>query len=210
MKTKKLFLTLPVAMLMMISCGSDSNVLDERLEDAEDFDAAAASFSDGGATSGEQYFFGVLAEVVEVDVKLREIEKLDEADSEVAEFNRILDSAEFRIDNTREALKLYKDKDWPKRGELHDLTIEWLAAAEMLVQDHLRGLAEPMSRPDDTWTDDEIAAYDEYASAEEIYFDIDNRWVDFQFVFADANGFQLSTTETIDANALADEELEGQ
>lgn len=209
---KKVIYMLPVVAMAFASCGggetTDENPLDNLMTDNDDYQASALSFSEGGAEDGEQYFFGVLAEVVEVDVKRKEIDKLDEMDAPLEQFNQTMDSCQFYIDQTRKALDLYKDKDWPERQKLHDLTVEWLDAVDMLLNDHLRKLADPMSRPDDTWTDAELDAYDAYVAAYETYTDIDGRWVEFQFVYADANNFQLSTTETIDMDALVEEDME--
>ncbi len=63
-----------------------------------------------------------------------------------------------------------------------------------------------MSRADDTWTDEEYALYDAYADAyENDYIDVDSRWVDFQYVYADANDFEISGT--IDEESMVEEEL---
>jgi hypothetical protein len=64
-----------------------------------------------------------------------------------------------------------------------------------------------MSTPDDKWTKKENALYDKYLDAYEVYSEIDGRWVDFQYEYADANGFELSD-EGIDMDALIEEDME--
>ena len=207
---KKLFFILPATVMFLGSCGNtaapEDNALDAPLDDKESFDDAIVDFSGGKASTGEQYFFGVQAEVVEIDMKLREIDELDAQDAPVEEFTTTLDACIELIAKTRKSLGLYTSKDWPKRQELHDLTIEWVDAVEGLVNDYLRDLAEPMSGPDDDWTDSQIEMYEKYAEAQDAYFEVDSRWVDFQYVFAEANGFQLSD-ETIDMDALIEEDM---
>jgi len=208
---KKILLILPAIALFIGSCGNQevaNDALDTKMEDKDDFDDAIVSFADGEATTGEQYFFGVQAEVVEIDVKLREMEDLDAMDAPVSDFNASMDEMIEMINGTRKALDLYKTKDWPKRQELHDLTIEWVAGVETLVNDYLRDLAEPLSGPDDNWSDSNLELYEKYIEAEETFYaDIDDRWVQFQDVFAAANGFELSD-EAIDMEALIEDDLE--
>ncbi len=202
---KKFLMTMPLA-LVMVSCGGEADeALNENISSAEDMEAATVSFADGGAVDGQSYFSGLVAEVVAVDVKLKEIDKLDEADGTAEEINTVIDTALYQIEHARKALNVYKDKDWPQRKEFHELTLEWMSTVEMLFTDHISGLAEPMSRPYDTWSDKENDAYDAYAEAYELYIDVDNRWVDFQYVYASANNFEIGGT--IDEEAIANEEL---
>ena len=207
---KKILFLIPATAMFLGSCGNstvaEDNALDAPLDDKEAFDEAIVDFSGGQASTGEQYFFGVQAEVVEIDMKLREIDQLDETDAPVEEFNATLDACIELIAKTRKSLSLYTTKDWPKRQELHDLTIEWVDAVEGLVNNYLRDLEVPMSGPDDDWTDEQYELYDKYAEAQDAYYDVDSRWVDFQYTFAAANGFQLSE-ETIDMDALIEEDM---
>lgn len=208
---KKSFLYLPLSLAFLASCGesqSNSDALNQIMNDQEDFQEATVSFEDGGATNGEEYFFGVQAEVVEIDVKLREIDNLDEMDATEAEFKEHLDTMVIMIDACKKAMDLYKGKGWPKQDELQALTVEWVDAVKGLIDNHLRGLAAPMSIPDDQWTDANLEAYDAYAVAYEEYLEVDSRWVDFQYTYAAANGFQLSS-ETIDMDALIEEDMAG-
>jgi len=210
---KKILFMLPLALGLVSSCGNseetevNNDALNEVMESQDDFVEATISFEEGGATTGEEYFFGVQAEVVEIDVKLREIDDLDEMDASEEEFTTQLDTMLAMIDHCKKAMDLYAGKDWPQRQELHDLTIEWVDAVAMLINDHLRALAKPMSTPDDKWTKKENALYDKYLDAYDVYSEVDGRWVDFQYVYADANGFELSD-EGIDMDALIEEDME--
>lgn len=180
-----------------LSLGADSGI--------EDIDNAVHSFADGEAGTAQQYFSGLVAEVVKVDVKFREIEALDEIDASKDKFTAVCDSAVALIADAKKAMNLYSDKTWPKRAEFHDLTLEWFAAIEGMVNDYLYDLADPMSRPDETWTDEELDFYTEYTEAYEAYYDVDARWVDFQYEFAAANNFELGGT--IDEEAMINEEV---
>lgn len=209
---KKLLYVLPVSAMLLASCGGSTpsegeKPLEQPMTDLEDFDAAVGSFADGEAANGEDYFFGVLAEVIAVDVKFNEIDALDEMDAEETKFHDVIDSGLYLIDNAREALDLYKDKDWPKRQELHDLTLEWFAAIEGLFNNHLKALAGPMSKPDEDWTTKETKMFDAYLEALDGYYEVDSRWVDFQYEFAAANGFELSDENFIDVDALVEEDM---
>lgn len=205
---KKSFLMLPLGLAFLASCGNqpDNEALNQIMEDNTDFVEATVSFEEGGATNGEEYFFGVQAEVVEIDVKLREVENLDEMDATAEEFGIHYDTMLVMIEDCKIAMKQYEGKGWPKQDQLQALTIEWVDAVKGLVNDHLKALAAPMSIPDDQWKDKDLELYDEYLVAYEAYLEIDSRWVDFQYEFADANGFELSD-ETIDTDALIEEDM---
>ena len=87
---KKLIYVLPLAFTMM-ACGegsSDDLSLDQN-SGIEDIDNAVHSFADGEAGTAQQYFSGLVAEVVKVDVKFREVE---------AEFCEIFDG---RVDTKK-------------------------------------------------------------------------------------------------------------
>ena len=207
---KKLLYVLPIAsVLVFTSCAGDtsnSEALDGTMAEPEEIDAAVVSFADGGATDGEEYFSGVLAEVVKVDVKLKEVKELDEMDATEEEITNVLDEAIQMMKDSRASLDLYKDENWPKKEELNDLTLEWFDVVEMLMNDYLYDLAEPMSRADDTWSQEDIDLYNEYAEAYNKFFDVDERWVAFQEVYAEANGFELSGA-TIDEDSMVQEEV---
>jgi len=204
---KRLFYVLPVAVLLM-ACGEGSSDDLALTEDStvEDLNNAVASFADGGAYDADTYFEGLVAEVVKVDVKFKEVEALDEIDGSEEEINSVLDDAISSIAEGRKALDQYTDKPWPKRAEFHDLTLEWFAVVEGLVNDYLYDLAGPMSRADETWTQEEIDFYTEYSEAYKAYYEIDNKWVDFQYEYAAANNIKLSD-EAIDEEAMIEEEM---
>jgi len=205
---KKLFL-MPLGLAFLASCGNsvDNTALQTPMEDKEDFEEATVSFEDGGATNGEEYFFGVQAEVVEIDVMLREVDNFDEIDASEEEFNIHYDTMLVMIENCKKAMNLYDGKGWPMQQDLEDLTIEWLDAVAGLVNDYLYKLAKPMSVPDDKWKDADFDLYDEYLVALEAYYEVDNRWVDMQYTYAEANGFELSD-ETIDMDAMIEEDMD--
>lgn len=203
---KKFFLAIPMAALLLASCGSNDDSLEQVLDDLESFDNAANSFAEGNAKNGEEYFAGLLAAVIEVDVKYREMEELDNMDASEKEINAALDSCILIIKDSKKALDKYKGKDWPKRAEFHDLTIEWFDGVEGMVKKYARPLAKAMSKADEDWTDEEYALYEEWQEAYDEFLEVDARWVAFQHDYASANGFVLSD-ETIDVDALVEEDL---
>lgn len=204
---KKIYLAGLAAMLVLGSCGGSetSGDINADLNTNAGVQEAAISFGEGGATNGLEYFNGLLSAVVAVDVKFNEIEKLDDMDASVGKINATIDSTFAKIAQGRAAIDLYNDKSWPKRGEFHKLTEEWFNVIERITKDYLVALAEPMSRPDDTWTDAELELYDAYALAFDDYYEVDQRWVDFQEIYAAANNFEIGGT--IDEEALIEEEL---
>ncbi|MFT4602003.1 MAG: hypothetical protein ACI857_002189 [Arenicella sp.] len=204
---KKLFYVLPLAVLLM-SCGEGSSDDLDITENSsiDEINEAAASFNDGGATDAETYFQGLVAEVVKIDVHFHEIASLDEIDAEEDDFLKVLDSTVHYIAEGRKGIDMYSSEDWSKRAEFHELTLQWFASIEGLVNDYLYDLAGPMSRADESWTDEENALYEEYANAYSGFSAIDEDWMDFQYEFAAANGFELSV-EGYDEGAMIDEEL---
>lgn len=204
---KKTLFVIPLFALLLASCGGNENHLEDLLQDKEDFDNATLTFAEGGAETGEQYFFGVQAEVISVDVKFREVEMLDDDDAPVEEINAMLDSVNLIIKDSRKAMKKYNGKDWPLQNELNEVTNKWFDGIKMLVDDYLRPLAPAFAKPDGDWTDDEIDLYTEYLDAYDEYLEIDEEWVNFQYDYASANGFTFGS-ETIDVDALVEEDLD--
>lgn len=178
----------------IVSCGGDS----EETETVEDEPVIDLPYEEGGAKDAEEYFSGVVEHVKRVDSKLRYIRDLDDMDASVDSINTELDSILFIIEEDRKILKLYEDKKWPKSEDFQDLTMAWYGSVEMLVNDHFYKLAEPMSRPDKTWSPQDKDLYYEYETA---YFDDffvkDKEWVDFQAEFAAANDISLGA-DTLD------------
>ncbi|MDX2360588.1 MAG: hypothetical protein QNK23_07265 [Crocinitomicaceae bacterium] len=206
---KKFLVAIPVAALFLASCGGGSNdhALEEILDTMEEFDAATNSFADGNASDGEQYFFGVQAEVIEIDVKMAEIEELDIMDAPEEEINAMIDSAFASMASARKAMALYESKNWALKDELNELTHEWFDGVVDLLNDYLKDLAEPLSRPEDTWTDEEFELYEEfYYAREDFYAGIDTEWVEFQYEYGDAHGIVFGD-ESIDVDALVEQDM---
>ncbi|NOQ72372.1 MAG: hypothetical protein GQ574_10250 [Crocinitomix sp.] len=166
---------------------------------------AAAGFAEGLSSTGQGYFSGLLAEVIEVDVKFKEVERMDDMDAEAEKIEETLDATLEKIDEARTAIDLYEDKTWPKRAEFHTLSVEWFDAVEDLVNDYLFDLTDQMSRPEEDWSDDEWTAYEDYLVALDSYYEVDQRWVEFQYVYAEANDFEIGGT--IDEEAMVDEAI---
>lgn len=204
---KKIYLAGLVALLGLASCGDSSNsdALTGQLTDSEGIQEAALSFGEGGATDGNEYFNGLVAAVVAVDVKFGEIDRLDEMDSSEDKIKAGIDSTLKKIEEGRAAIELYKDKTWPKRAEFHTLTLEWFAAVENIVKTNVTPLVAAMAKPAEEMTDAESTQYDAYIAALETYYEVDGRWVAFQYDYAAANGFTIEGT--IDEEAIMDEEL---
>ncbi|MDX2360548.1 MAG: hypothetical protein QNK23_07060 [Crocinitomicaceae bacterium] len=203
---KQIFYTVSLCFALAIPFGSIAqDPLEDVMETSEDFEAGAESFARGEAKNGEQYFFGTLAQVIEVDVQMQLVDILDENDASEAEFEEIISTTLEMISTGRKSLDLYKNKKWPLQSKFHKLTLQWYAGTERVINDYVKKLAEPMSRPDATWSEEELTLYDEYLAAYEDFLDVDKEWVDFQYVFADANDFSLSS-ESIDLDDLIDED----
>ncbi|MBI3134983.1 MAG: hypothetical protein HYZ14_09960 [Bacteroidetes bacterium] len=205
---KKAFLIAALGMVVGGTCMSQRNndALGGAMNNTEDFDDAMESFERGGATNAEEYFFGVQAMVVIIDVKLRAVEYLDSMDAKPEEITSHCDDMLKLIKNCKKAMQRYEGKGWTMQDKLQALTIEWVDAVKMLVNNYIKPLAIPFSIPDKDWKDADFDFYDKYLAAYEIYLEIDNRWVDFQYEFAAANGFELSA-ETIDMDPLIKEEV---
>lgn len=116
-----------------------------------------------------------------------------------------IDSTLKKIEEGRAAIELYKDKTWPKHAEFHTLTLEWFAAVENIVKTNVTPLVAAMAKPAEEMTDAESTQYDAYIAALETYYEVDGRWVAFQYDYAAANGFTIEGT--IDEEAIMDEEL---
>ena len=215
---KSVYLAVAAATVLLLgSCGDSSSELSDALGDidmsetltenagSDEIHDAAAGFAEGLSETGKEYFSGLLAELIEVDVKFKEVERMDDMDAEKDKIDETLDATLEKIEEGRKAITLYEDETRPKRAEFHTLTEEWFDAVEALVNDHLYDLSDALSRPEDTWSDDEWTAYEEYLVDFEAYWEVDNRWVEFQYVYAEANGFEIGGT--IDEDAMVDEAI---
>jgi hypothetical protein len=203
---KKIYLARLIAFLSLISFSnlSNSQVLTGQITDSEELQEAALSFSEGGATNGNEYFNGLVAAVVAVDVKFGEIDRLDEMDGSEKQIYDCINLTLKKIEEGRAGIELYKDKKWPKRAEFHVLTLEWFATVENIVKTNLTPLVAAMTKPADEMSDTESTQYDAYFVALEAYYEVDGRWVDFQYEYADANDFTIEGT--IDEEAIMEEE----
>lgn len=178
--------------LLFNSCGGEEEQTEEVSEDHPEIDLP---FEEGGAKTPNAYFDGVVLQVKAVDNKLRHVFDLDEMNASTDSITSELDSMKTMIAEAKGVLKLYEDKDWPKRDEFQNLTLDWYNGMEHLVMDYLYTMAEPMSRPDKTWTTEEQDFYDEYAEAYYEFYEVDQAWVEFQAEFAEANNFKLKEEE---------------
>jgi hypothetical protein len=179
---------------------------ERRITNEKSINEAAFSFGEGKATNGNEYFVGLVAIVVEIDVKFGELDRLDEIDASEERINACINLLLKKIEEGRAAIELYKHKPWPKRAEFHVLTLEWFATVENIVKTNLAPMATAMAKPEEEMTEVESTQYDTYLSALEIYYEVDDRWVAFQYEFAAANGFVIDGT--FDEDYLIDEELD--
>lgn len=203
---KKVLVFLTLSAIVLSSCESTDNSLNKELDNNASIHNAANSFAEGNAKDAQEYFSGLLAEVIAVDIKYREMEELDIMNASEEEINASIDSCLILVNMGRKALKKYEDKTWAKRKDFHNITLEWFDGIEKMVKQYAKPLAGAMSLPDEEWTDENYELYDEWQDAYDEFLDLDARWVDYQHEFAKANGFSLAT-ETIDVDALVDEEL---
>ncbi len=169
------------------------------MEDKVEYEENALEFARGEAVDGEKYFEGILAAVVLVDADLRNSIVLDDTGAGLDEIMANIKSCLVNIETARASLALYTTKTWPLRSEFHDLTLKWLKSVEGLMTDYLTELAEPMSRPDSTWSQAELDFYETYIVAYDEYLKVDSDWVDYQYVFAAENGFEISGTIDVDS-----------
>lgn len=204
---KKIYLAGLVALLGLGSCGilSNSQESTEQSTESENISEAALSFGSGSATNGNEYFNGLVAAVVAVDVKFGELDRLDEMDASEKKIYSCIVSTLKKIDEGRAAIELYRDKSWPLRAEFHILTLEWFSTIENIVKRNIIPLTPVMSKPSKKMNKAESRQYDAYLAALEVYYEVDGRWVAFQYDFAAANDFTIEGT--IDEDALINEEL---
>lgn len=178
---------------------AQDNPLDRSNRTEAEFEESAACFLAGDATNGEEYFVGVLAYLIIIESNLKMVQVLDERDAPLSEFKAVISKNKSLQKDARKALDIYEDKTWPKRDQMHEITMEWLNSVDGLFKNYIKKLAEPMSRPDDTWSEKELDFFDnEYIAAYDAYLQVDSRWVDFQYKFAEANGFVIKGTVDMD------------
>lgn len=171
----------------MTACGGGAE--EESTETEEQVDLP---YEQGGAQTAESFYYGVLDDIVAVDNKLRYVQDLDLIDASADSINTELDSMNQFIAEGRQALDHYGNQDWVGLDSMINLSNMWLDGAEDIVNDYFIKLAEPMSRPDESWSDEEKAIYAEYETAIYDFYEIDEKWVLYQATFAKENGFQLN------------------
>lgn len=194
----------PILFLCGISFGQIES-LEENIESYEDFERAAEMFYDGEANSGKGYFSGVLAEVILIDIQYQRIEVLDLEDAPEHEIMKTFDACLEQIIHCRTAIKQYSGENWPKKSELNQFTFQWISHVEAILNEFAKPLAKALAKPDDEWTDEELALYDDWVTKEADFLIVDDEWVDFQAVYAEANGFSLDENATIDVQGMAGE-----
>ncbi|MDG1913848.1 MAG: hypothetical protein P8I55_04560 [Crocinitomix sp.] len=166
-----------VLFFLFLCCGSSfaqHEPLDQKLITEEDLVAAAASFGQGNATNAVRYYKGILAGLVHIDQLLASYVIMDEADAPVCAFIENIVQTLSIIKQTKESLKLYKSEDWILHNEMEGKTLDWLNSVEGLMDDYMVKLAEPLSRADETWSEDEYKFYDKYLEAYDKFLAIDD------------------------------------
>jgi|GEM_PF-3349360 len=167
----------------------------------DDFKENARTLSNGEATDAVTYFDGVFGYIIQIDAHFNSFTALDEEDAALTEFNLTINLCRSLIFDLRKAMVLYQDKRWEKKSEFDKLTHKWVGIVEKILDKYIVQLAEPMSKPDSEWSDKELKLFnDKYLSAYETYLEIDQEWVDFQRIFANANYFTLGPE--VDADSI--------
>lgn len=152
-------------------------------------------FEKGESSSARNFFEGLVNLIVEVDVQFRRIEYLDLIQtSTIKEFKQTHKSILKNIKYARKIFSKYKEPRWKLQSKFLKLSHEWLDQIEHLSMVHLKPLLNMLVIPDDDWTDADIKKWDNYAEDYKIYYEVDSEWVDYQYIFAEANDFELSGT----------------
>jgi hypothetical protein len=164
------------------------------------------AFNQGKVTTSEQYFYGILSEIIEIDLLHREVEVLDDKDGDRNQIDRRIDSCELRIQRTSETLAQYSNKEWSQQSDFQSLTEKWLDRMTVVIE-KLRPMSDAFSRSDTSWSQKEYDLYESYSIAVDSLTLIDRQWVDYQYNYAEANGFELDTTSIVDITELAEKDL---
>lgn len=187
---KNVVFYLSLMLIFLFSCGSQEESTDEN-----EVEVTVIPFEEGGSETAKDFFEGVLGQLNRVQEKLHLVLDLDLIDVSADSIDTELDSMKTSITIGKKTLKLYATATWKLKEEFESLTMEWYDAIELVARDYLQQLTEPMSRPDNTWTEEERAIYDAYAIAMDDFYKIDSKWISFQSEFATANGFELDGVE---------------
>lgn len=175
--------------------------LSETMEENTDFEIASESFRQGRASDGQEFYAGLLAEIILVDVAYRTMEELDADDAPAEEIHAMIDKCLEYIHASKMAIASYDENRWPKQKTFNLLSFAWLEGIAGMLENYAKPLAEAMAKPDDDWTDEEYAIYESWQAAYDVFLEVDNNWVMFQHEYAEANGFTLNE-ETINVDAL--------
>jgi hypothetical protein len=164
----------------------------------------ASKFAMGKAETGLEYFQGVLAGIVLADLDMRRLDILDDQNAAVNEFVENGKLCLMHVASLRESMAFYTTANWPLISKFNELTIAWLDCVEKLVNDYHFKLAASYSKADEDWTDADWDLYEEYLVVLDNYYAIDDEWVEFQYAYAEANGFEIGFI--IDEDAMLDTE----
>jgi len=190
---------IPIFLLLLLPCFTVYGQIDEsENEELKAYKKDAEEFRKGEANSGESYFTGVLGNVILIDYYFRKFTILDYEDAPEKEFKENITICLSNCKELKKALPKYDKKEWPLREEFETITNNWVDSIEYLVKTYITPLAEPFSRPDDTWTEEELELHDTYLTAYDNYIIIDENWVDFQYEFAKNNNFLLEGQVSLD------------
>lgn len=185
---------LAVLFSFIVWCGfsiAQDEPLDRDLYTKEDLIAASASFEEGNADTPSRYYSGILAGMVHVDEFLNTFMLFDDENAPTYRFRENIAECLSIINQTRNSLNQYKFHKWALQKKMYGKTLDWLKAVEGLMTDYMIKLADPLSRSDSTWVEEEFKFYDRYLKEYEKFFKIDDDWVAFQYVFAEENDFDV-------------------
>lgn len=152
-------------------------------------------FDKGEASSARNFFEGLVNLIVQVDYQYRRFEYLDSIQTTpLKSFKKTSKTVLANIKYARKIFKKYSEPRWELQEKFLNLSFQWLDQIEYLTTVHLNPLLKKLTVPDDQWTKADIKKWENYSSDYETYYNVDAEWVEFQYIFADANHFELSGT----------------
>lgn len=209
----KKILLLAAGFGLMTACSVDESSLedwenwaDENTQ-MDDIEENVEDFANGEVYSGRGFFNGLLSENLDCDVKFHEVEALADEGATVEELHAAIDVCLDVCNNAMAAYKMNKKADWPLAQEYLDLSKDWTETVMWICEDYLYDMAEVWNTDWDAMTDEQLDLWDEYDLAMEEFWEVDWEWVDYQEVYAAANGFELSE-DGIDVDDLVGEDME--
>ncbi|UKN00966.1 hypothetical protein K6119_14620 [Paracrocinitomix mangrovi] len=182
---------LVINFVLLTSCGASSE--DDNSGEEKDSVKVELSFEEGGAKTAEEFFKGINAQVEATDFWLNNVQEYDLQDVSEDSIISALDTLIINIDSGRNTLAKYENAEWEKQSEFYEITMNWYNTLSEITNDYYYKMAEPMSRPDNSWNAEEQAFYDEYVSAYNNFFEIDKQWLIMKDDFAAANIFKVSS-----------------